>query len=471
MHAPLLSRMIPLRVLACGLLALGSWTLGAPASAAQSVADASAVADARSLMVQQRYADAIRVLSEADSLSPDAAYLLGRAHQARIEHVEAVAAFQRADTTDADVLAAWGRSLQQLGRTPNARKRYAAAYAQAPDRRDVARPLAKLYADVQQWGAVRDIYARLVSNDPDNPVLLAQLAQAHQALGALGASVRTFENALEQNPSNLTVSLKLSRLYQLLMVPEKAKDIAWSAIRQHRESAVAWRRLGAVHMWQRAYGPAIIAFKSAVNYGDSSAVTLSNLGAAWYANGGPETARTWLRKSYAKDSTKAVTAFYLGLAHKDLGAPDSALVYLRRAANGYGRTTLADIYEHMGDAHHQRDDARKAIQANRLSLGLNPDQPEVQFHLATVYDAYYRDAQPAVRAYTRFLDMTGAKADSSRRAYAEQRLQTLREDRFFRGPDTTVATDSLATPGAKALPSSRASDSETAPADSARRRE
>ena len=397
------------------------------------------------MLFQRSYTDAIDILTRADSLSPRAAYLLGRAHQARGQHAEAVAAFGRADTADVDVLAAWGRSLRRLGRTPEARNRYVAAYARAPNRRDVARPLAALYADTQQWTQVRDIYARLVDRAPENPVFLAQLAQAHQALGALGTAVRTFETALEHNPKNLSVALKLSRLYQLLLIPEKARERALHAVRHHGEEAAPWRRLGNVHMWQQSYGPAVIAFKNAVTYGDSSAVTLSNLGAAWYGNGGPESARRWLRLSYAKDSTRAVTAFYLGLAHKDLGAPDSALVYLHRAADGYGRTTMANVYEHIADAQRQLDNLPDAIAANRLSLGLNPEQPEVQFHLATTYDTYYRDPAPAIRAYSTFLEQSDTNADSSRVAHAKNRLRTLRERRFFdedAPADTSSRSDS-----------------------------
>ena len=436
-------------LLSCGLLA------HAAPLAAQSVSDSADVATARQMLFQRSYADAIDVLTRPDSLTPAAAYWLGRAHQARGQHDRAVVAFEQADTTDVDVLTAWGRSLRHLGRTPDARARYAAAYARAPNRRDVAQPLAALYADTQQWTEVRNIYARLVDRAPENPVFLAQLAQAHQALGALGTAVRTFETALEHNPKNLSVAIKLSRLYQLLLVPEKARENALHAVRHHGQEASPWRRLGNVHLWQRAYGPAVIAFKNAVANGDSSAVTLSNLGAAWYSNGGPQSAQRWLRASYAKDSTRAVTAFYLGLAHKDLGAPDSALVYLKRAADGYGRTTMANVYEHIADAQRHLGNAPDAIAADRLSLGLNPKQPEVQFHLATTYDDDYRDPAPAIRAYTAFLEQSDVTADSSRVAHAKNRLRTLRERRFFNEDapadssgraDSSRAVPSLQTP-------------------------
>lgn len=417
-------------MLRCSLLLIATLALAAAAVAQP----ADVLRESRQHLFEEHYQKAAALLEASSELTPEGQYLLGRAYQGQLRHEQAAAAFAQADTTRPRVLAAWGRSLHELGRSEAALRRYESAYRRDSSNASVAQALAVLYARHDRWPDVRRIFADLLAQDSENPFLLAQLGRAYQELDSTETALAYYKKAFHRNPQSVEVPIRLSRLYQALDSLGVAEMYLEQALHQHPEQPALWRRLGEVTLRSGRYGLSVNAFKNAAAYGDSSTTTLSNLGAALYSSGRSPDALPPLRTSFQADSTLAVTAYYLGLTHKALDRPDSALVYLRHAARHYGRSTLADLYEHVGDAYKEQEAFAEAIRADRVALGLEPGKKTVLFHLATVYDAYYTDPSAAREYYERFLDRTAEGELPEMRAHATARLADMRERAFFTDP-------------------------------------
>ncbi len=406
-------------------------SLLAPA-AAQSPHDAVTEAAERLLLrgAPQAAAD---TLARADSLTPTGYFLLGRARQRLYEHDRAATAFARADTTSASVLAAWGASLRQLGRPAAARTRYRQAYTRDTTNRPVALALADLHRQQNEPGAAQALLAPMVDHTPDNPLLHARLARVYQAMDSTRAALHHFDRAFALNPQSVPVALQLSSLYAAADSLDAARRAIDTALDHHPEHRGLWKQRGRIAFKTAHYPMAIRSYQAAAYLGDSTAVTLRNLGQAYYLTDDYESALPLLKQSLRAED-HALTAFFIGVAHKALGQPDSSLVYLQNATKLFQQSALADVYEQIADAHKQLDQYQQAIDADRLSLRLNPDKNAVYFHLATLYDDYYADPKPALMHYRLFVQRGDSAAYPQMHAYARYRMQVLGERDFFRRP-------------------------------------
>lgn len=367
-----------------------------------------------------------------EALTPRGAALLGRCYQAQLQHERAVVAFARADTADAAIHADLGQSLERLGRDDEAEMHYRAAYQKAPANRTYAASLARLLAGRDRYDEVAALYERLVAEDPNNSYLHAQLGTAYARLDSTERAISEYELAFALDPRNVRTVLALTKIYHDIGFFLSARRIIEKALDERPRHPALWRRRGEVALQEEDYRQAVTAFGLALQYGDTTAADLRNLGVSQYLSGDYPRALPTLDDSFRRDSTDALTSFYLGLAHQQLQHYDDALAYLARAAALLSQGLLADVHARIGGTYDQMDRHADAIDAYRLARRLDPRRPELIFHLAALYDEYYADKDVAADQYERFLNAVPEGALPQMESYAEQRLKELRERAFFR---------------------------------------
>ena len=388
---------------------------------------------ARLLFADGAYAEAAGLLEATPetALRPEGARLLGRAYQQLLQHDRAATVFARADTSDADVLADWARSLEALGRLSQAEARYRAAFRRDSTDRAVAASLARLLADRGRYEEVARIYDGLVALDPDNSYLRARLGSAYARLLMPDSAIVHYEIAHALDPENVQVVLALTKVYYDQEFYLSARRVVDRALDHQPRAPELWRRSGEIALREENYERAEDGFRQAAFYGDSAAVDLRNLGVSRYFRGRHEEAREALETSWEKEKLDAMTALYLGLAHKELDAYDEAVTFLDEAADLGGRSFVADVYSHIAATYDVRKQYDAAIRDYRLARSLDPTRPELLFHLAALYDAYYADKQAVREAYERFLAAVAEGALPQMESYARQRVLELREGQFF----------------------------------------
>ena len=376
-----------------------------------------ATRSAQVLFADRSYQDVIDLLEEAPALPSDDAYLLGRAYQELYRYEEAARAFSRADTSSWRVLAGWGQSLRRLGRTAEARTRFEKAYRQDSLRREVAVPLAELYAEAGQWPDVRDVLTSLVRGAPENPFFLSRLGKSYRAMDSLHAAARSYDRAYRRNRQSRTLPLDLTTVLLQSDSLDRARQVMDTALARHPNQARFWKRLGQIELKAKKHNEAIQAFQRALLLGDQSVSTLRPLGMSLYYSGRDSASVNFLRGAFQADTTHARTALF-------------------------GQPALANTYEQLGQAQKAAADYPAAIRADRMALRLAPGDRDVLFHLAMLYDDYYRDPRPALTHYRLLLSQLNqitfdevSRMQRSRlekmREYAAWRVRELKRRDFF----------------------------------------
>ena len=403
-----------------------------------------ALRDAQIMVAQGHYARAATSLEAVgrDALSPQGAHLLGRCYQALLRHEQAVAAFAQADTANTAVLVDWGRSLERLGLPEEAETFYQTAYRRDSTSQQVAVSYARLLADRNAWTEVSAIYQRLLKVDSENSFLHAQLGAAFAKLDSTDQAIIHYERAHALNTRNITVALALTKVYYDIDYIISAKRVLARALAERPRSVPLWRRSGELALKEEAYPEAVEAYTNALQYSpDSTAQDLSRLGVSYYLTGDFSQALPLLQQSFDLNDKDEMNAFYLGMAYQQHQQYERALHYLTHAANLLGQGMLANIHARIGNTHEQANQQQEAIRAYRLTLDLDEERVEVLFHLAGVYDAYYADKQMAFEQFERFLERVGEDQLPQMQRYAQQRVQEIREKKFFEEGRTPPPTD------------------------------
>ncbi|MEM6645507.1 MAG: tetratricopeptide repeat protein [Bacteroidota bacterium] len=401
-----------------------------------------ALTQARSLIGEGEHRQAVAVLTAVADATPAHYYLLGLSYQALLQHRQALGALDQADQMNRRVLAAKGRSYDALGQTLEAINAYEGAYVQDSTHVSTASSLARLYAQRDKWRSVATIYDRLLEEDSENSTIHQNLGRAYGQLDSLERSLNHYEQARRLNPENLGVLLSLSAAYARLEYYTSAQRVVAQGIAERPLNAQLWFRSGELAMTVEDYDFAVASFDSALVRGDTSSINLRNLGVSHYLKGDYAASDAVLMRAHKSDSTDGMQTFYLGMAKKNLDQYDDALHYLDKASRLLGRDLLADLYAQIAATHDVMDDDARAIQVYRLSLNLNPAKRENLFHLAALYDTYYKDPATALETYERFLAQVTPGELPQFESYAEERVKALRERQFFREGRTAPADTS-----------------------------
>lgn len=401
---------------------LGAW--------AQSEDDLLAV---RGLVLEGSCSEAVTQLEalEPRALTQEGAYLLGTCYQAMLQHQKAAAAFNQADTSRVKVLADWGRSLERIGRMEEAELRYRSAYHKDSTNQTVAANLARLLADKGDWGDVVAIYNRLLAEDDANSFIYAQLGTSYARLDSIEQAIIHYEQAHALNNSNIKVVLALTKIYHDIDYFTSAKRVLDRALDERPRNPDLWRRTGEIALKEEDYNTSLQAFNNVLTYGDSTAADLRNVGVSRYLLGNFPSAAEALEASFERDTTDVMNTFYLGIAKQQIEAFDEALYYLNHAAQTLGQVMLADIHSRIAGTQEEVGNYSEAISSYRLASNLDANRRDFLYRIAFLYDQYYADKSAAQEQYQRFLDVTEEGQLSVMRISAEQRIQAIREARFF----------------------------------------
>ncbi len=398
-------------------------------------AQSAAVREARLRLAADDPAGAVEKLAGTpDATDPEGAFTLALALQQLARHASADSAFARADTSQSRVLAAWARSLESLGRERKAVQVLAHAYHTDSTAAPIGLAYARLLAAQNDWRGARRVYTGLLALDSTNAYLHARLGYvAYQLKEDLDAIVH-YEKALQLNPQDKGALLALTRVYLENDAPLSAKRSIERLLARHLEEPDVWVRRGEIGVALEEYPSAIGAYRAAMALGDTTAPTLRALGASYYLAERYPDADTVLTRAFRSDDTHALTAYYLAMTRFALEDYDSALQLLQQTTTLMEQGLLAEVHAQRGAVYKAQNDDSKAIAAYRLARLLDEGKPEFLYHLATLYDRYYRDPSAAREAFEAFIRLSAdAEALADQRAYAEERLRQMREQAHMQG--------------------------------------
>jgi tetratricopeptide (TPR) repeat protein len=358
--------------------------------------------------------------------------LLGRAEQARGNHNQAIDALQAARVKKVERDQSVLRIDRALGESYVARYRWSSAASAfqrvldgRPDDRAARQALAEAYRQSRQWRDAKQQYKQLVRRDSSKGEWWARLAKCEVELGEIGSAIQHFARAHQLLPHSADVALTLSRFYRATMQYEAARQTVDSTLHHRPGDSRLWRRRADLAFEQDRFERARRAYERAIATGDSSATAYRRIGMIDVKKREHEKALASLHSSLRLDSTHARTTLYLGIAYRNLDSLQRASTYLQKTIDQEAQGPITEAYVQRGLLNDRRGDVSAAVQAHRMALHLHPERTDVYFHLATVYDEYYREKKTAARYYRRFLEASDSP-QTSFRTYARDRLETLR---------------------------------------------
>ncbi len=230
-----------------------------------------------------------------------------------------------------------------------------------------------------------DFYKKAYALDPSSPDIGEDLAEIYFLAHRSRDAVNEAEELIRRNPSDLSARRLLARIYirslgDLTNPPEQQETIA-AAITQLREIV----RL------------------------DSS----DNEGALWLArllrlNNQDDQAEKVLRDVLAKDADNKGAVDQLSLLLLDHNNADAAISLLESFVQ---RAPSADLYDRLGDAYQQVQQASKSEQAYRQAVAMEPDQTDHRRHLAQAL--FDQEKYPdALKEYQRLAELEPDSANS-----------------------------------------------------------
>ncbi len=282
----------------------------------------------------------------------------------------------------AEVRNSLGLVLEKRGRIEDAAREYAESAkldANAAEPRNNLGNLARQKrqgADAERW------YLAAIAADPYFVGAYNNLALLCQDRGQVDRAIDLYGRALAKAPSNAVVMNNLASLYFATGESREARVLWRRAVEADPKYASPLNNLAGLALSEgdneAASGLLDRALALDPNYGDARI----NRSLVARRRGDVEAARRELEEA-AKDP-RAVGMARLELAFIDLatGRPAQAAAGLEEARRNLGDRT--DVLNALGESYTRLNNRRKALEALKLSLAIDPEQPTVRLALSNL---------------------------------------------------------------------------------------
>jgi tetratricopeptide (TPR) repeat protein len=213
-----------------------------------------------------------------------------------------------------------------------------------------------------------DFYKRAYAIDPSSPEIGEDLAEVYFLAHRSREAISEAEDIIRRNPNDLSARRLLARIYI-----RSLGDLNNSAEQQQTITA------------------AIAQLREIVRLDPSDGESALWLARLLRLDNQDDQAEQVLRGVLAKDPQNKGAVEQLSQLFLDRSDPQQAVSLLESFVQG---TPSADLYDRLGDAYQQMQQAGKSEEAYRQAVSMEPDQAEHRRHLAqSLYDqAKYADA-------------------------------------------------------------------------------
>jgi tetratricopeptide (TPR) repeat protein len=392
--------------------------------------------DIRSLILEQRYEEALQLL--------DAIPLIERDLDAHLMVSQSALGLQQYDRAIEALHLARGKAPDnlniqlQLARTyrasgqPELAKAVGESILQRdPSHRQVLILLGAIHMEEDNWSASRRMYEELVRQDTTNTSFRYALSRVYSALDLKSESLFQLLAARKLSPNHLGVLHDLTRVYYELDLLNEAMDVAEFAMNLYPTNIPIRKRIGEIEFKRQKYAEAAVQYKEVIGLGEETATAWRNLGMCLYFAEDYGPARDALTQSLAKESQDPNTNFYMAMALIQSDEAELALPLIDSTIVNSMGTLLVDGYIQKGVQLDQQKRMNEAVEAYSMAYALAPKRHEILYFTAAAYDRSGRNRTEARDYYNRYLRSPGEK-DETMANYARRRVSVLTEEIHFR---------------------------------------
>ncbi len=249
-----------------------------------------------------------------------------------------------------------------------------------------------LYGEGKYEEAVQH-YQRALDLDPNSDYALGQLADAYQKLGNAPAAEAAYKKAISLRPKYWAVYNWLGIFYAGQAQYTAAADMFRKVTELAPDNYVGYTNVGGIYLYEGLYSQAVEALKRSIDLRPSS-FAYSNLGAAYFwLHRFPEAVEIF-KQALALDNHNPLNwgnlgdALYWTAGRRAEASPAYqravALAHSKLEVNPRDAMAVAYIAEYSA----MLDEKESAIESAHRALTLAPEDPEVMFRVALVYDHF-----------------------------------------------------------------------------------
>lgn len=399
-------------------------------------------------LLNRQYTEAIaeaqRILV-SDSMNSRANFNMGQAYIGLLKYPEALEVFSHANRLDPEnitILNAIGETWSALGAINNAINIYYKIIQLDSTNYYGFIQLGKLYQRKNDFFRAIPIYQYLCNLDSANFYYYKQLGICFEKIDDPESAAWYLDHALKLNPRDVGLYPVLANIYIKNGDFQGAIDLLALGLEQDSTDAAMIKVKSYAHVLAHQNEPAIKGFLKILEMGDSSLFVCKYIGLAYFGNQDYETSVTYLEKACLADTTSAENCYYYALALSE--------DYQKRKSTGYLLKSielqqpnfhfLGTIYKKVGENFRHVSDWENTLKYYLLALENSPDDRELIFRIASLYDYNIKDPKKALNYYNLFLEGAGEVTQTveesnvvSLAAVAAKRIEAIREELHFKG--------------------------------------
>ena len=392
--------------------------------------------DVRSLILEQRYEEALELLAQVPAAQQDLEHhlMVSQASLALQKYDQAIEALHLARgkaPQNTSIQLQLARTYRASGQPEMAKAVSETILQREPSHRQALILLGAIQFDEQNWPASRRIYEELARQDSLNTSFRYALSRVYSELDLRAEALAQLTAAKMLSPNHLGVLHDLTRLYYELDQLDLAMETANAAVTLYPTSIPIRKRIGEIEFKRKNYAAAAQQYKEVIGLGEETASAWRNLGMCLYFAEDFGAARDALTQSLAKDSKDPNSNFYLAMAMVQSDAGELAIPLLDSTAVHSMGTLLVDAYIQKAVRLDQQKQTAEAVKLYALAYQLAPTRHEILYFTASAYDRTGSNRTDARDFYTRFLNSPGTK-DETMANYARRRVSILTEEIHFR---------------------------------------
>ncbi len=360
--------------------------------------------------------------------------LLGQAYQKLSQHRKAIRyledALKHAENKRV-ILLALSDSYEALGLFPKAVSCLKAIIQVQSEDRTAYLRLGKIYMQQSEYQKGFLLYKKLIIWDAQNPVLYKNLAICAVKNNDVHEGIQYFKKALVLNPMDETIYIHLSNSYSKIKQFAAAEALCITGHNLMPDSKRILHALAESRFSLEKYSEAFTAYSELVNHGDSTESIFKKYGVCAYNINNFPVAMYALKKAIDDNDPDPLVFYYLGLTFKHVGNYEKAIGYFNKALKEYIPDYVRDVYIQLADAYDRNEKYQQALTIYKQANALYPEWSLPLFYIATIYDKYYADRQPALEYYQLFIEHSGKRDDRFIR-YAKERIDKIIEELHFK---------------------------------------
>ncbi len=295
------------------------------------------------------------------------------------------------DPDNQDLVIANGHINFAEGNFAEALTAYEKALVRQPNSGDIHLVVSQIHSNQgnpeKQLSSAKEAIAKGTQN-PAAAFLL--MGDAQRKLRQFSEATASFEQALRVKPDSYEIYQNLADLYRLQNKFEDAISISRKALSVFPNDGRIYTDLSWYYSLAERHEEASEAGKAAITFSPNEHMGFTNLCRAYNDLNRPEMAIRECNRALELKPNDGETLFYLGYSHSLLNRNADASRLFKRAVTGLEELTrndrsFADGFYLLGNAYLADGQAKKAIEAYRQSVALNPGFARVRHNLGVAY--------------------------------------------------------------------------------------